>query len=54
MLFQPAFGIFVVRTDTLDLTPEPGGVVHLPQVHQLVQYQIIAHERRRLHEPPIE
>ena len=54
MLFQPALGRMVIRTDTLDLTPEPRGVVHLPQVHQLVQNQIVTDERGRLNESPVQ
>src|SRR5439155_910231 len=54
MLFQPAFGCLVVGTDLFDFAPEPDRVVHLLQVRQLVQNQVVADEGRRLEEPPVQ
>jgi hypothetical protein len=54
MLFEPTLGGFVIGTDALDLTPESSGVIHLSQVHQLMQDQIVTDELRSLNEPPIQ
>jgi hypothetical protein len=45
MRFNPALGSMVFRTGALDLTPEPGGVNHLPQVRRFMQNQIITDQR---------
>ena len=36
------------------MAPEPRRVVQLAAVHQLVHEDVLAHERRRLHQPPVE
>ena len=54
MRFQPGFRVAIIRTRLLDVSPVARGVVHLPQVHQLVEDDVVAHERRKLNEPPVQ
>ena len=51
---QPTFGHPVIGTDALHFPPEPGRVVHLPQMHQFVQTDIVTDECGCLDEPPVQ
>src|ERR1051326_286271 len=54
MLFQPSLRRLVIRAAPLDFAPEPRRVVHLLQVRQFVQNQVVANKWRRLNEPPVQ
>ncbi len=54
MLFQPALSRFVFRAQSLHFAPEPGRMVHVPQVRQFMEDQVIPHKRRRLHQTPVQ
>ena len=54
VLFQPAFGLKVIGEHCCHLPPEARRVVHLPEMHQFMEDDVIAHARRRLDQPPIE
>lgn len=54
MLFQPAFGGWVIRTQSLYLAPKPARVVHVPQVGQFVQDNVVPDARGHLDQAPVE
>ena len=54
VFFQPMPGHPVIGTNALYFPPEPGRVVHLPQMHQFVQTNVIAYESGCLDEPPVQ
>ena len=54
MGFQPSFGVFIGRTKARDLSPKLLGVVHVSQVREFMQDNVIAHRVGRLNEPPIQ
>ena len=54
MLFQPSLRSFVIRAGALHFPPKPRRMIHFPQVHDLVNQNIISDEGWRLDEPPIQ
>jgi hypothetical protein len=54
VIFQPAFGGAIVRAQALHLTPEAGGMIHLHQVGEFVQADVITDEVRGLDQAPVE
>ena len=54
VLFQPLLGRAIIGAHRFHLAPESRRMVHLPEMHQFVENDVIAHERRRLDEPPVE
>src|SRR5262245_25871027 len=54
MLAEPVACVLVVRTRPCDQSPEPGGMVHALQVHELVNHHIVSDLRRHLHEAPVQ
>lgn len=54
MLFEPAFGMGEIGAEPGDLAPEAVGMIHLPQMYEFVQEDVIADEERGLNEAPVE
>jgi hypothetical protein len=54
LLFQPLFRNFVIRAGALHFPPKPRRMIHFPQVHDLVNQNIISDEGWCLDEPPIQ
>ncbi len=54
MLLEPALGLGVSGSEVPHFTPKPHRMVHVPQVSQLVQDQVIPDESRELYEAPVE
>ena len=52
--FHPLFGGLTTRTDAFHFPPETRRVVHLTQVHQFVEENVITDKRRGLNQPPIQ
>ena len=53
-MFEPPFGVAETRAKAGDFTPEPAGVVHLPEVGELMQDEVVANKAGGLHEAPVE
>src|SRR5258708_20461975 len=51
---EPPLGLAPPRADLRDAGPETVRMVHLPQVHEFVVENVVAHRVGRLHEPPIQ
>lgn len=51
---EPFFGFAVAREGGFDVGPEEGGVVHLLEVHEFVDDDVVADEDGRLDETPVE
>jgi len=51
---QPVASGSVIGKNTADQSPERGRVVHAPQVHQLVNEDVVAYERRHQEQPPVQ
>ena len=51
---EPGARLAVPRAHRLEFLPEPAGVVALGEVRQFVQQHVVAHQGRRLDEPPVE
>lgn len=54
MRFEPTLGIEAVGAGLLEQGPEPGGMVHLFLMDQLVKDDVVADERRHLDEAPVQ
>jgi hypothetical protein len=54
MLFQPIFGLKVLRTKTFHFGPEFGAMVEMAQVGQFMEQNIVRYGGRKLEEPPIQ
>src|SRR5262249_24836833 len=54
MLLQPPFGLTVLRTQSLHLTPKAPRVIQLFHMSQFVQHDIVPHRMRHLHQTPIQ
>ena len=54
VLLQPTLCDLVVGTNAFDLAPESRRVIHLPQMHQLMENDVILHVQRRLDQPPVQ
>lgn len=53
MLTEPLPGGLVFRTNTRDFAPKLRRVVHLAEVHEFVEDDVVGNMRRRLYEPPV-
>lgn len=51
---EPAFGDLKLPAYALDLPPESVRMVHLPQVAEFVENDIIPNKCRRLDKPPVQ
>jgi hypothetical protein len=54
VLLEPGFGGPVVWADAFDFVPVFRGMVHLPEVHQLVEDQVVADGVRGVEDAPVE
>src|SRR5689334_17356597 len=54
MPLQPILGAVIIGADLLDLAPKTTRMVHLPQVHQFVENDVVAHISGRLDKTPVE
>src|SRR5262245_61998728 len=54
VLSEPPLRFTPPRADRRHLSPEPPRVVRLPDVHQLVKDDVVAHFRGHLNQPPVE
>jgi hypothetical protein len=54
VLSQPQFRRSVIRTEVFHFPPESRRMVHLPQMRQFMEDEIITNMRRCLDQPPIE
>src|ERR1051326_1762500 len=54
VLLQPSLGPGKIRTEPRHLAPETARMIHLFQVRQFVENDVVAHEQRRLDQPPIQ
>ena len=53
MLFEPAFGLRIIRTDRSNLLPVPLGMIRLPAMHQLMQDDVFLDMIRCLNQSPV-
>src|SRR6266576_3688523 len=51
--FEPFLGLDEIGTKPGNFTPKTGRMIHLAQMREFVEHDIIAHEFRRLHQAPI-
>ena len=54
ILSQPPFRNSVLRKCILDMLPESLGVIHLLQVHQLMDNDVVTNKIGRLNQPPVQ
>src|ERR1035437_4283648 len=54
VFFQPTLGHLVIGTNALHFPPELGRVIHLSQMHQFVQTDVITDKCGGLDEPPVQ
>src|SRR5258708_11121567 len=54
MLLEPDFGLGEIRAQPLDLAPEMSRVVHLFEMREFVQDDVVADMARRLNKTPIQ
>src|SRR5688572_30598621 len=54
MARQPVFGLLVLGAHCRNLSPEMGGVVHLAEVHEFVEDEVIANEGGSLKDAPVQ
>lgn len=54
MRLQPCLGCAVIRARFFDVLPVAYGVVHLPQMHQLVNDDVVADKLRHLNQSPVQ
>jgi hypothetical protein len=54
MLSDPSFRLSEVGTDSFDFAPEPLAVVHLTQMHEFMDHDVIPNMIRHLNQSPVE
>jgi hypothetical protein len=54
VLTQPQFSPSVIRTKPLHFPPESRRMIHLPQMREFMENQVIPHEHRRLDQSPVQ
>src|SRR6266516_4730047 len=54
VLLEPSLGVTVIGARFFDPVPITARMIHLPQMHQLVKNDVIAHKVRRLDQAPVQ